>query len=271
MGASGPSYAVVFSAVSAAWARDAPFADMHSNNTHARRVNLTRRHLSQEQRRQLVADELRGDPSRSDRQIAAGFCVDHKTVGAARDRLGGTGEIPQLEKTTGTDGKARPVNRQHKRRLNSGIGKTTPSRDKKAGPSPMLDPRAWSLSTPQAREAFVREVGPRDIEAVIKAIRLNDQLPETSGAASQTGTMAQQFRRRAEEQPDRLLLYVDQWEELYAQASGTSRPEQRHRDDVERFVELLLSASRRSLRALGRRARSYPAHRGPDLRRTVSR
>jgi hypothetical protein len=148
--------------------------------THARRVNLLRRHLSQEQRRQLVADELRGDPSRSDRQIAAGLGVDHKTVGAARDRLGGTGEIPQLEKTTGTDGKARPVNRQHKRRLISGIGKTMPSRDKKAGPSPMLDPRAWSLSTPQAREAFVREVGPRDIEAVIKAIRLNDQLPEAA-------------------------------------------------------------------------------------------
>ena len=64
--------------------------------THARRVNLLRRHLSQEQRRQLVADELRGDPSRSDRQIAAGLGVDHKTVGAARDRLGGTGEIPQF-------------------------------------------------------------------------------------------------------------------------------------------------------------------------------
>ena len=44
----------------------------------------------------------------------------------------------------------------------------------------MLDPRAWSLSTPQAREAFVRELGPRDIEAVIKAIRLNDQLPEAA-------------------------------------------------------------------------------------------
>jgi ParB-like chromosome segregation protein Spo0J len=162
--------------------------------THARRVNLLRRHLSQEQRRQLVADELRGDPSRSDRQIAAGLGVDHKTVGAARDRLGGTGEIPQLEKTTGTDGKARPVNRQHKRRLNSGIGKTTPSRDKKAGPSPMLDPRAWSLSTPQAREAFVRDVGPRDIEAVIKAIRLNDQLPEAADVVHDRERLAR-FKR----------------------------------------------------------------------------
>jgi ParB-like chromosome segregation protein Spo0J len=57
--------------------------------THARRVNLLRRHLSQEQRRALVADELRGDPSRSNRQIATALGVDHKTVGAARDRFGG--------------------------------------------------------------------------------------------------------------------------------------------------------------------------------------
>jgi len=77
--------------------------------THARRVNLLRRHLSQEQRRALMADELRGDPSRSDRQIATALGVDHKTVGAARDRLAATGEIPQLDKTTGTDGKARPT------------------------------------------------------------------------------------------------------------------------------------------------------------------
>jgi hypothetical protein len=33
-----------------------------------------------------------------------------------------------------------------------------------------LDPRAWSTSTPQEREAFVKEVGLRDIENVINAM-----------------------------------------------------------------------------------------------------
>ena len=164
--------------------------------THARRVNLLRRHLSQEQRRQLVADELRGDPSRSDRQIAAGLGVDHKTVGAARDRLGGTGEIPQLEKTTGTDGKARPVNRQHKRRLNSGIGKTTPSRDKKAGPSPMLDPRAWSMSTPQEREAFVKTVGRSEFEDALNAIESGCKLARGLNSLNQAWKAATEPERR---------------------------------------------------------------------------
>lgn len=164
--------------------------------THARRVNLLRRHLSQEQRRQLVADELRGDPSRSDRQIAAGLGVDHKTVGAARDRLGGTGEIPQLEKTTGTDGKARPVNKQHKRRLNSGIGKTTPSRDKKAGPSPMLDPRAWSMSTPQEREAFVKTVGRSEFEDALNAIESGCKLARGLNSLNQAWKAATEPERR---------------------------------------------------------------------------
>ena len=33
-----------------------------------------------------------------------------------------------------------------------------------------MDPRAWSLSTPHDREAFVKEVGTPDIEAVINAV-----------------------------------------------------------------------------------------------------
>ena len=36
--------------------------------------------------------------------------------------------------------------------------------------APTLDPRAWSMATQQEREAFVKEVGLRDIENVINAI-----------------------------------------------------------------------------------------------------
>jgi hypothetical protein len=39
----------------------------------------------------------------------------------------------------------------------------------KAG-KPTLDPRAWSMSTPQEREAFVKAVGRRDIDDIINAI-----------------------------------------------------------------------------------------------------
>jgi energy-coupling factor transporter ATP-binding protein EcfA2/predicted nucleotide-binding protein len=51
---------------------------------------------------------------------------------------------------------------------------------------------------------------------------------------------------RAEGKPDRLLLYIDQWEELYAQAPSSSDWERaaRHAADVNCFIDSLLVAAR---------------------------
>jgi N6-adenosine-specific RNA methylase IME4 len=76
---------------------------------HARRLNLDRRHLSRDQIRALIAEDLRDRPGASDRTVAEGLGVDHKTVGTVRDRLEATGEIPQLEKREGRDGRARRI------------------------------------------------------------------------------------------------------------------------------------------------------------------
>jgi ParB-like chromosome segregation protein Spo0J len=70
-------------------------------------ANSRRRHLSPEQRRNIIAKLLNTDPSKSNRQIAQEAKADHKTVGAERERLQSTGEIPQLETTTGADGRTR--------------------------------------------------------------------------------------------------------------------------------------------------------------------
>ena len=45
---------------------------------------------------------------------------------------------------------------------------------------------------------------------------------------------------RAEGKPDRLLLYIDQWEELYAQAQSSGE----QATDGNRFIDLLLTAAR---------------------------
>ncbi len=76
---------------------------------HARQLNMQRRYLSQEQKRGLIEAQLRDTPERSNRQIAAGLGVNHETVGAARERLEATGEIRQLDRTIGADGKSRPA------------------------------------------------------------------------------------------------------------------------------------------------------------------
>jgi ParB-like chromosome segregation protein Spo0J len=61
--------------------------------TLARTYNLSRRHLSRAQKRQLIADEITANPDRSDRDIGRLFGCDHKTVGSVRREL--SGEFPQ--------------------------------------------------------------------------------------------------------------------------------------------------------------------------------
>jgi ParB-like chromosome segregation protein Spo0J len=84
--------------------------------TLARKLNVLRRHLTRDQVRQLIADQLRDTPEWADRRIGRELGVDHKTVGAVRAGLGSTGEIPQLEKTVGDDGKTRPAKQGRRRK-----------------------------------------------------------------------------------------------------------------------------------------------------------
>jgi hypothetical protein len=71
--------------------------------------NIRRRHLTVEQKRELIGKLLKADPEKSNRQIAKTTGVDHKTVAVERRKKESTGEIPQLKKTKGKDGKSRPV------------------------------------------------------------------------------------------------------------------------------------------------------------------
>lgn len=76
--------------------------------THARKLNMARRHMTQEQRRALIKEQLKETPGKSDRQIAAELDVDYKTVSVQRDGLIRRGEIPHVEKTTDTLGRQQP-------------------------------------------------------------------------------------------------------------------------------------------------------------------
>ncbi|MDP1649302.1 MAG: ParB/RepB/Spo0J family partition protein [Rubrivivax sp.] len=71
--------------------------------------NAHRRHLSQEQRRSVIAELLKASPTMSNRALAGMAKVDHKTVASMRREAEATGSIPQLARTTGKDGKARPA------------------------------------------------------------------------------------------------------------------------------------------------------------------
>ncbi len=68
--------------------------------------NIRRRHLTPEQKRELIETVLRADPTKSDRQIARAVKVDNKTVGTIRKRAEAREEIPHVSKRTDTKGRS---------------------------------------------------------------------------------------------------------------------------------------------------------------------
>ena len=71
-------------------------------------ANLHRRHLTAEQKREIIAELLKATPEKSDRQIAKAVKVDHKTVGAVRAENEGRGEIPHVKARKDTKGRVQP-------------------------------------------------------------------------------------------------------------------------------------------------------------------
>jgi WD40 repeat protein len=88
---------------------------------------------------------------------------------------------------------------------------------------------------------------PTNEGAVAYASRITEDTEKLRcGGPDVLGTMAKQYLQSAEGKPDRLLLYIDQWEELYAQALSSSDKEKATGpvSDVSLFIDLLLTAVR---------------------------
>ena len=86
-----------------------PNLEDEEKRTLARALNLARRQLNIEQKRQLIADQLWETPERSSNWIAKMLGVDDKTVTSVRRELQATSEFPKLDRTLGADGKYRAL------------------------------------------------------------------------------------------------------------------------------------------------------------------
>jgi hypothetical protein len=80
--------------------------DEEELRTLARALNLARRHLSTEQKRQIVADQLRETPDRTNRVLAKMLGVSHPTVASVRAEMEAVGKLFQQGRRTGIDGKS---------------------------------------------------------------------------------------------------------------------------------------------------------------------
>src|SRR5262249_16132749 len=74
--------------------------------------NIHRRHLTAEQKRELIAQLIKAQPEKTDRTIAKEAKGDHKTVGAHGAEQEGRGEIPHVERRTDTKGRKQPAKKK---------------------------------------------------------------------------------------------------------------------------------------------------------------
>ena len=72
-------------------------------------TNIRRRHLTAEQKREIIADLLKENPERSDRATAKIAGVHHETVAAVREEGERRGEIRHVDKRTDTAGRQQPA------------------------------------------------------------------------------------------------------------------------------------------------------------------
>lgn len=82
--------------------------------THARRLNLARRHLNQAQRRRLTEAQIKDTPEKPDYQIAKALGVSPTTVKNVRTGLEEKGDVSRLETSTDTLGRKQPRQRKPK-------------------------------------------------------------------------------------------------------------------------------------------------------------
>ena len=72
-------------------------------------ANLHRRHLTSEQKRDLIAKMLKAKPEASNAAIAKQAKADDKTVGKVRTELEGRSEIPNVKTRTDSKGRKQPA------------------------------------------------------------------------------------------------------------------------------------------------------------------
>lgn len=138
--------------------------------THARKLNMARRQLNQEQRREIILAESLEHPEKSDRQIAKELSVSPTTVGTVRDKAYSEGKVSKLDTSKGADGKAYP--RQVERKPVS-VFNPTP-REERAVKTPEVVERM--AETGKSALTASREIN-REAKAERKAFVLPDAMP----------------------------------------------------------------------------------------------
>jgi hypothetical protein len=119
-------------------------------------ANIRRRHPTAEKKHEVIEKLMKATPEKSNRQIAETVKASPTTVGAVRSELEATGQIGQLAKTVGKEGKERPTKPAKARPPSTRKRRTKPPKDTVAAG---LNSLSWSEADAESRRHFVEAVG----------------------------------------------------------------------------------------------------------------
>jgi hypothetical protein len=126
-------------------------------------LNVDRRHLTRDQRRELLTKSIKADPALSDRQHGRRTGTDHKTASKVRDQLAGRGEIPHVDQRTDTAGRRQPASKTKTDRVAS----KSHSKPDAKGREPWLQFKLTAIRNDEWMR-LVHELGrPVDTDAVV--------------------------------------------------------------------------------------------------------
>ncbi|MFZ1363067.1 MAG: ParB N-terminal domain-containing protein [Candidatus Nanopelagicales bacterium] len=139
----------------------------------ALRLNLRRRHLTSEQKRQVLEELIKADPEMSNRRAADAAGVDHKTAGSVRSELEGRGEIPHVKNLTDSKGRSQPAAKPKKDK-----DPASTSSGERSGHRPVIYDQATGeqVESKPADEGDSKPAKSKDSDYLLKALKRFDHV-----------------------------------------------------------------------------------------------
>jgi ParB-like chromosome segregation protein Spo0J len=146
-------------------------------------LNIHRRHLSNEQKRELIAKLLKADPQKSDRQIAEQTKTSPTTVGKVRAAKEAAGDVSTVDTRTDSKGRRQPAKKKKKKQpakpsvtLTSPPAKPKPQREPLTGGDLYRAEEEFNKKYPhiaEQNEAALRKEDERRIRRLVDAALLD--------------------------------------------------------------------------------------------------
>ena len=138
------------------------------------RVVLHRRHLTAEQRHELIGKLIEAMPEKSNRQIAKLVNASPTTVGTKRAEMEATGEVPKLDTSTDTRGRRQPVHKARATAPQAHLSERTVA--VKTGVANLATEVTAAPSESSATVAARDDIGPNSAGEVARLNALIDEL-----------------------------------------------------------------------------------------------